>query len=416
MLVHWIWLAQLPKVQLQQKYDLLERYGDAEDLYYASREMRFAPEGLTEQQLQALCETELTEAQGILEVCRNDGIRLLVLTDTAYPARLRATQQPPLVLYCKGRLPEFDKQPVIAAVGTRKASIYGMATAKSFGAQIAACGALVVSGCAGGIDAMAMEGALETGAAVVGVLGCGVDVVYPKSNRKLLERVLEQGCLLSEYPPKTPPYRWNFPARNRILSGISNGVLVVEAPASSGALITAELAVEQGRDVYVVPGNVGVASCAGSNALLREQGIAVFSGWDVVRDYATQWPNAVRDASAQFPAIATVPPMAEKPALVAQKTEVPGKQKLTKAENDKKDIDNGKNKHYSVLDTATANIALTQDEQTVLACLTAEPQLTDAIIGKAGLPSGKVLSALTTLALKGLAANHPGRRVSLKKG
>lgn len=410
MLLHWIWLAQL-KLNTAQKLTLLDRFGDAEDIYYASREPHFAAEEITAQMAEVVTGTDLTDAQKILDDCVEKGIRVLTFRDAAYPERLRNIDEPPVVLYCRGILPDFEQQPVIAAVGTRKASAYGLTTAKRFGGQIAACGALLVSGGAGGIDTMAMEGALEVGRPVVGILGCGVDVVYPKTNRKLFERILENGCLLSEFPPETPPHPWNFPVRNRILSGISCGSLIVEAPEASGALITARLAMEQGRDVFVVPGNVDVASCAGSNALLREGAIAVFNGWDVVREYAALWPAAVRDASATYPF--TAAPQ-DKPTMVAQKSTIPAKEKLPEVKNGKKPIDNEENSHYSVLDTP--NATLSEDERTVLACLTAQPQLADAVIADTGLPAGKVLSALTTLALKGLAVNYPGRRVALKKG
>ena len=148
-----------------------------------------------------------------------------------------------------------------------------------------------MSGGAAGVDTEAMKGALDAGFPTVGVLGCGVDITYPISNRRFFADVMKNGCLLSEYAPGTGVEKWHFPARNRIISGLSNGVLVVEAPEKSGALNTARHAFTQGRDLFVVPGNLGVDTCAGSNALLRECATAVFSGWAVMKAYADLYPE-----------------------------------------------------------------------------------------------------------------------------
>ena len=179
-------------------------------------------------------------------------------------------------------------------VGTRHASPYGMTTAKKMGYQITKCGGIVVSGMAYGIDGMAMKGALTAGAPVVGILGCGAEMVYPPSNRPLFSDVENYGCIMSEFPPGTPPVKWNFPKRNRIISGMSCGVLVVEAPEKSGALITARCAADQGRDVFVVPGNIDVPTFVGSNRLLRDGAIAVSSGWDILSEYQMQFPDKIR--------------------------------------------------------------------------------------------------------------------------
>ena len=210
------------------------------------------------------------EANGILGDCAAKGIYVLTYQDAAYPNRLKHIPDPPLTLYYQGTLPDFDAEPAVAVVGTRRASAYGCLTARRMGYQIAKCGGLVVSGMAGGVDTLAMKGALLAEQPVVGVLGNGLDVVYPRSNRDLYQDVAWRGCLLSEFPPGTPPIGRNFPRRNRIISGLTCGVVVVEAPARSGALITAQLALDQGRDVFAVPGNVDAACSAGSNGLLRK--------------------------------------------------------------------------------------------------------------------------------------------------
>jgi DNA processing protein len=212
-------------------------------------------EGFDRRWLEGILDKDTSDAEQILQECDNKGIQLMVYSDNAYPERLRNIADPPAVLYYKGTFPDFDQEAAIGIVGTRRCSAYGMLQSKQFSNLIANSGGIVVSGGARGIDTMALGGALDSLMPVVCVLGCGVDVVYPSSNRGLYEGVLRCGCLISEFPPGTRPYKWNFPKRNRLISGVSNGVLVVEAPERSGALITARLAAEQGRDLFAVPGN-----------------------------------------------------------------------------------------------------------------------------------------------------------------
>ena len=293
MRIHWIWLATRPDLSDRKKRAVLEVFPDPEDAYLAD-EKAFADMELSAEELASLLDKNLTQAEKILEICEEKDIRICVLSEEDYPFRLKNIDDPPMVLYYRGQLPDFDKAPAIAAVGTRKASAYGLTAARQLGFQLVRCGAILVSGAADGIDGAAMEGALKAGGIVVGVLGNGADVVYPKCNRRLFEDTRLRGCLLSEFPPETPPYKWNFPKRNRIISGLCNGVLVVEAPARSGALITARQALEQGRDVFAMPGNVGVDTSEGTNELLRSGAILARDGWDVVVEYQHLYPKTVR--------------------------------------------------------------------------------------------------------------------------
>jgi len=279
MLIHWIWLATRPHMTDWVKATLVRHFGDAESVYFAGDYSGI--EGLTQEGIEALKDRNLTPAEEILAQCDREGLQILTYQDAAYPKRLQNIPDPPLVFYYKGRLPDFDGLPLIGVVGTRRASAYGLTAAKRMGYQIARCGGVVVSGMAAGIDGMSMKGALTAGGTVVGVLGCGADVVYPIGNRSLFSDTARYGCILSEFPPGTPPVKWNFPKRNRVISGLSCGVLVVEAPEKSGALITARQAADQGRDVFVVPGNIDVDTFVGSNRLLRDGATAVSSGWDI---------------------------------------------------------------------------------------------------------------------------------------
>lgn len=418
MLVHWIWLATRPDVNDRVKVELLRHFQDPEAVFFADSESYLPVEGLTPEGKKALEDKDLRPAERILRQCDEKGLHILTYQDAAYPGRLRNIADPPLVFYYKGRLPDFDGSPLIGVVGTRSASSYGMNAAKRMGYQIAKCGGIVVSGMASGIDGMAMQGALTAGTSVVGILGCGADRVYPPSNRGLFRDTERYGCIMSEFPPGTPPAKWNFPKRNRIISGVSCGVLVVEAPSRSGALITANQALDQGRDVFVVPGNIGVESCVGSNRLLREGAIAVSSGWDILSEYEALYPDKIRKSDA--PARQTASPeelqraaeAENKNAKVAKEPRILGKKQAPKQKIDKKVIDKAESSLYS--DFNDKKISLTPEEQSIVSALEAGERLVDDVIAEMGLPAGRILATLTLLEVKGVIRRLPGKRICLQ--
>ena len=419
MLIHWIWLATRSGMNDRMKTDILQHFQDPEDAFYADAEAFRQVEGLTKENLDALCDKSLKQARKILDQCTDKDIHILTFQDAAYPKRLKNISDPPLVLYYKGRLPDMDDSPLVAVVGTRQASAYGLTAAKRMGYAIAKCGGTVVSGMAFGIDGVSASGALTAGGTVIGVLGCGADVVYPLSNRGLFADVERCGCLLTEFPPETPPYKWNFPKRNRIISGLSCGVLVVEAPFKSGALITARQAADQGRDVFVVPGNIDVPTCAGSNALLRDGAIAVSCGWDVMCEYESLYPDKVHPekASSQLQAypdeVAQVRAETEKQLLkVAQKPRLLEKIGAVKTKKDKKVIDNGDTTPY--IDVEKKLPPLNSEEQAVIDQLKQGQRLRDDVIAGSGLPAGKVAAVLTMLEIKGIIRRLPGNWLELK--
>ena len=401
MTVYWIWLAELKGIGLRNKRQLLEFFRDPEEIFLAKSDT------LPPEIAKALEDKDLSTARAIEKTCARQNIGILTYADEAYPEMLRTLEDPPLVLYYQGKLPDRQAQPLIGVVGTRKASPYGLHTARLLSAQIAACGGMVVSGAAAGVDAASMEGALETGKPVVGVLGGGVDVVYPAKNRELYRKTRENGCLLSEYPPGSRPFGGNFLQRNRIISGISDGVLVVEAPARSGALSTANHAFSQGRDLFAVPGNLGVASCEGSNGLLQEGAYAVLSGWDVVKHYETIYPEAVKHRSIELQERRETPIT-----KVAQPAEIPEMNREKKETPAKIAIDNKEESTYSVINKRPT--ALSDQESAILDLVGTQPELPDSIMDRSDLPSGTVQSILTRLAIKGLVQQHPDGRISRK--
>lgn len=383
MQLYWTWLSLLPEISLRQKLSWLKQFSDPEEIYSSAR----LPDGSEPNR-------DLTQAEQIVNICRRKGIGILPIRDERYPGRLRSIIDPPLVLYYRGILPDFEGAPFIGVVGTRKSSGYGERMAQRISGQIAACGGVVVSGGAAGIDTKALVGAYRTGKPTVTVLGCGVDVAYPPKNRKLFSDLTEDGCILSEYPPGTGPKPWQFPQRNRIISGICNGILVVEAPVKSGALITANLAAEQGRDVFVVPGNVDEALCEGSNRLLQDGAGAVFTGWDAVQPYAAQYPWVSQADSPEEPREEASP-------------------KLKKTKADKKDIDIPDAKPYIV--KVNSSINLTEQEARILDCVPYRATALDQVIESTGEPAAEVLRVLTRLSLGGMIINHPGKLISRKQ-
>ena len=416
MLTYWLWLAHRPGLKDRMKLTLLQQFQDPEMVYFADDRAYDHVEGMTSEVRQALQDKDLSQAKKILEDCRKERLQILTFQDAAYPARLKNIYDPPLVLYYKGQLPELDANPVIGVVGTRNASVYGIQTAKRMGWQIGKCGGIVVSGMAKGIDSAATSGALSAGVPAVGVLGCGADIVYPASNRFLFRDMEKMGCLISEFPPGTPPVKWNFPKRNRIISGLSCGVLVVEAPEKSGALITAAQALDQGRDVFTVPGNIDIPTFTGSNRLLREGAMAVASGWDILSEYQALFPDKIRkwdgpSIQQAYPDEVAKQEPAE-PLKVAQTPALPEEKKELKKEFRKNPIDKAASTSYSDVNTTFAGLSGQALE--LVQCLKNGERTVDDLIAETGMTTGTLLGLLTVLELKGVVKRLPGKRISLK--
>jgi DNA processing protein len=280
-----------------------------------------------------------------LRAIEQAGAQVLTWDDDRYPRNLRSIPQPPPVLYVLGTLAPADEWSV-AVVGTRRASAYGREAARDLAAGLAANGVTVVSGLARGIDVVAHRAALEAGGRTLAVLGSGVDVVYPPEHQALADAITRAGALVSDYPMGTAPESGNFPPRNRLISGLSKGVIVVEAGEVSGALITADFAAEQGRDVFAVPGSILAHSARGTNRLIQQGAKLVAGVSDVLEELNLALVNEQRTARAVLPADAT--------------------------------------------------------EARLLACLSAEPVHIDDIGAQVGLPMSQVSGALALMELKGL--------------
>ena len=285
-LKYWIWLATRTGIGPTRVKQLLDHFGTPERVYCAQSRDFMDVEGIKAADINALMDKNTESAENILSSCSEIGCRTITLHDSEYPDRLRNIYDPPIILYLRGALPIIDDLAVVGVVGTRKCTPYGIKTAENVGYGLSRTGIVVVTGLALGVDTAATRGALRGGAPVIGVIGSGLDVIYPPENKQIFSDVANFGAVISEYPPGTVPIPGHFPARNRIISGISLGVAVIEAPKRSGALITAARALEQGRDVFALPGNVDAATCEGSNALLREGAIPFMTADDIIDEYA----------------------------------------------------------------------------------------------------------------------------------
>ncbi len=284
--LYWIWLSQRIGAGKGGFVELLEHFGSPENIYSADGDelLQFKKKGW-EKKIEALLDKSLDEAYNIEKYCQRNRIELLKYGESGYPQLLNGLKNPPVLLYAKGKIPDLDRKVCISVVGTRELTEYGRQSAYKISYELASAGAVVVSGLALGIDAVSSCGALDAGGKTVAVLGSGVDRIYPPAHKKLAEQVAKNGLLLSEYPPLEAPTKASFPIRNRIISGLSQGTLVIEADEISGALITAKAAIVQGRQVFALPGNVDSVTSIGTNSLIKDGAIPITCAADVLENY-----------------------------------------------------------------------------------------------------------------------------------
>src|SRR5918994_4687005 len=298
----WVALNMTPGIGPRAAAKLLERFGSAEAVYSATRaeleKLRLLPEAVDS----IIARDLFVRAEAEIENVRRLGADVLILFDGGYPALLREIYDPPITIYVKGAWEACLDQPCVAVVGSRRCSTYGQNAALMLARDLAQRGVTVVSGFARGIDAAAHRGALEGGGRTVAVLGTGLDQIYPRDHAKLAAEILAKGgALVTQFPLKTPPVSENFPYRNRIISGLSLGVLVVEASELSGSLITARLALEQNREVWAVPGNITSRNSFGTNFLIKGAGAKLIQ----------QWPDVASDLPPDIAAELLPPPFGE---------------------------------------------------------------------------------------------------------
>lgn len=338
-------------------------------------------DGLTDKAVAKLRECAARDVQKQLDAMETHGIALLLDSDDDYPRALRALNDAPPFLFLRGALGEADER-AVAIVGTRQVTEYGRGLAHRFGLELGRAGITVVSGLARGIDTAAHRGALDGGGRTVAVTGCGLDIVYPSDNKDLMLEIEGQGAVLSEWAPTTNPEAWHFPARNRIIAGLSLGVIVVEAAAKSGALITADLAGELGREVFAVPGNVHKAQSRGPHQLIRDGATLVESVEDVLQ---------VLESRAS--------PLPERASQYKEESAEPIKVTSRPA------------KRQSAPPSSAPPVntqSFSPGENKVWVCLDVEPRHIDDLATEAGLSASEAGTALVLLELKGAARRLPG--------
>ena len=289
----WIALAEALGPRSAHLQPLLACFGSPQAVFTAGEEQILAAcPTVKASVLRLLCHTPPhARAAEIMKYCTRHGVRVLTLEDEAYPTPLKVISEPPAVLYVLGTLPTFGKAPAVGVVGARHFDAYGAQMAYKLSFEMGAAGAAIVSGLAEGVDAVAAAAALEAGAPTVAVLGAGIDRVYPKHHKRLFAEVSERGAIVTEFAPGTPPNAWHFPMRNRIISALSDALVVVQAGEGSGALITARYALLQGKSLFAVPANVTSPLGVGTNRLLRAGAYLCTCAEDVLSHFRFLYPT-----------------------------------------------------------------------------------------------------------------------------
>lgn len=381
--VYWIWLQHALGAGSSKPNRILTAYPSVKNFYEAGRHAWLLEGYFSQKEIHAMETWSADEAASLLEYSRKLGQRVVTQESDEYPELLRQIPNPPCALYVQGNLSCLSGRPAIAIVGTRKATMTGRSAARSIAFELAKKGAVIVSGGALGIDTAAHKGALQAGGLSVCVLGCGIDAAYLMANASMRDAVAVNGALISEYPPETQPMSSNFPIRNRIISGICLGTLVVEAAARSGSLITADFALDQGRDVFAVPADIFSPVSQGVNNLIKSGAKPVSRAEEILEEYSERFP--------------------EKILLDGGKTNDMIK-------------DNGMFPQGQEKETGKSAVSdFSEDAKAVWAVLTKTPDHISKIGAKTKLPPSRLLSAITELELEGAVKTYSGGRYSLPR-
>lgn len=439
--LYWIWYAIRCGAGSVDGVKLLELFPDGPKAIYEADFSRLSEyDGFDRTFLRRLENKNLDGANRVLEFCFMNDIRILTCCSEDYPARLKGIYNRPIVLYARGNIAELDKRLCVAVVGTRQMTDYGKHAAFDIVRNLCGYGAVIVSGAAYGIDAVANRTALFFESDTVAVLGSGVNVPYPRENAGLINDIAGRGMLLSEYVPGTAPNGKNFPMRNRIISGISDAVLVVEADVKSGALITARCAADQGRAVYAVPGNIDQPNSRGTNNIIRDGAKLCSRAEDIIEDFADEYQleqldRVIKSENYIRYEMRSRSRIAKSSALSAGRMASPGQQKgadvaaghsesveqkaveskadlrVTKQpearadKSDKAEIDSGKKPLNS---RECIYSKLGETEKRVFDALPDEGAVTSDKLSAIGLPASEVLAALTVLELYAAVESLPG--------
>ncbi len=386
---YWIWLSA-SAVSPKAKAALIDHFGDAASAFLAPKGVFSSVDGISPLEAERLEQRDLSQVNRILGLCEQQGLRIITYQDAAYPARLRNIFAPPVVLYAKGKLPDLDREVAVSVIGTRKASVYGRKMGRDLAYQICRCGGTVVSLLSDGVDAEAAYGALLANGSCIGVLG----TAHEEERSSLAGELAVRGCLLSEYPPLRRSQRQFFRERNRIAAGLSLALVVVEAPERSGTRLFAQEALEQGKEIFAVPGNVNAENSVGTLSMLRDGARLATCGWDVLEDFQILFPGRLHDAGN-----APAPLNGEKP---LPSSPPPAEEKA---------VDKPNSPGY--IDLREQLSGLPEDQLAILSAIDREGTHVDDVIQKTGLPTAAVLRHLTILSIKNYVKRNPGNFYTL---
>lgn len=289
--LYWIWLSLAVTAGTETFKKLIGSFSDAEEIFRLNEIELERVLGKRARDIEALSNKSLKEAEEVLNFCESKKVGILLYSDKEYPEAFRKISTPPVLLYYRGTLPDFNSECFVSVVGTRSLSPYGRRNAFSISYDLGVCGATVVSGMARGIDGVAHAGALASGAKTVAFLGCGINVCYPDDHITLAREIVKSGCILTEYPPSTKPYGYNFPIRNRLIAAVSCSTVLIEGKERSGASITASLAKEFGKKVYALPGNVDSDNSTASNNSIQNGARLITDAYDIIEDFEFKYPG-----------------------------------------------------------------------------------------------------------------------------
>ncbi len=391
---------------------LLDAFSTPSEIYAADEQAYRAAGIASKGLLSALANKSFADAERLLEYCSSDGIRLITYWDSSYPPRLRNIKEPPPCLYVRGVLPELSSQTVISIVGTRDPSDYGLRMTNQIAFDLATAGALVTSGLALGIDSMAAAAALTAGGSTVAILGSGIDIIYPKEHARLYHRIAREGAIISEFTPGTRPERWNFPRRNRIISALSDAVLVTEGGLQSGSLITAEHARQQGRRIYALPGQVDLPNGEGTAKLLRSGAVPITCADDILRDVDSAAPGRVNIFKLLEKGAPSYREVMERFDIKTKSTRYDRGRAESRPSAATESVSMSRRERG---DTADFSF-LSEQERKVYSLLpeSGDAKLPDELVSE-GFSAGRVLAALTLLESKQLIESCPGGRYRRKR-
>lgn len=396
---YWIWLQLSVGYQFDIK-TLLDYFGTAEKIYQSGIKERMLCGLLSSAKMHDMDCVPIERAEKIISVCRQNNWHIITYDDERYPNRLRETDCPPAVLYVDGTFPDFDRSVAIGVVGTRHASPYAMTASKLMAKGLAECGAIIVSGGALGIDSAGHQGALEAGGITVAVLGCGLGARYLAKNEQLRRNISKQGAVISEFVPYTSAGKHTFPMRNRIISGLTNAVLVGEAGERSGSMITARYALDQGRDIFVLPSSVLDDRFLGCNRLIDDGAYVATSPARILSMYSE------RSGAIDLSRARTITQL-KNDRVTSSGTAIPLEESQYSFDNIARD------RHERNL-REQKQMSLTGNEKLVFDAMSAEPKYIDVIAADAGVSTANALISMTLLEMKNLIVALPGKMYKRK--